>query len=270
MNVAPPSSPKSFALLRTDDSPADTTTIARALADPLGCTVADLLQLLAQRSGLLAEELPEALATRCISFLTQAGVQAEMVPQSAVVDQPECIVLRSGRPDEDVFFYVAPKRKGAFPWANLLWIDLVSVQELSREECDELEFDGSGGDLDAARVRRVKSSRLVTKYSLCVDLVISEPWLLLRIPQERFEFASTGLPTFATRRENLVALAAVIASRTLTAHLGPGMKWVEKNSPPREHRLQSHAIYHGYLRWQLTRLLWQSRSSQGPSETCQA
>jgi hypothetical protein len=133
-----------------------------------------------------------------------------------------------------------------------LWIDLVSVQELSREECDDLDFVGGGGDLDAPRVRRVKSSRLVTKYPLFVDLVISEPWLLLRIPQEGFEFAATGLPTFKTRRENLIALAATIASRAITANLGPGMKWVESDGPRREHRLQSRAIYEGFLRWQLT------------------
>jgi hypothetical protein len=244
-----------FALLRTDESTADITRIGRALAEPLGYKAADLVQVLSQRAGVLAEYLPEPTANRCISLLTQAGIEARMVPQSAIVDHPELIVLRSGRPDENVFFYVAPKRKGTVQWANLLWIDLVSVQELSTEECSDLEFDGGGGDLDAGGVRRVKSSRLVTKYPLFVDLVTSEPWLLLRIPQERFEFAATGLPTFTTRRENLIALAAVIASRAVTAHLGPGMKWVESNSPPREHRLQSQVIYKGFLRWQLTRLV---------------
>jgi hypothetical protein len=256
---------QAFALLRTDESPADIAKIGRALAAPLGYNVADLVQVLAQRAGVLAEHLPEAVASRCISLLTQSGIQARMVPQSAIVDQPELNVLRSGRPDEDVFFYVAAKRKGTFPWAKLLWIDLVSVQELSREECDDLDFVGGGGELDAPRVRRVKSSRLLTKYPLFVDLVISEPWLLLRIPQERFEFAATGLPTFTTGRDNLFALAATMASRAITAHLGPGMKWVESNSPPREHRLQSQAIYNGFLRWQLTRILLARTALEDPS-----
>jgi hypothetical protein len=32
------------------------------------------------------------------------------------------------------------------------------------------------------------------------------------------------------------------------------MQWLGSQSPPRENRMPSQAIYHGYLRWQLTRL----------------
>jgi hypothetical protein len=256
---------ETFAVLHTDESKVDIAKVGRLIAEPLGYALADLLPLLAQRSGILAEHLPEHIARQCTGLLTQAGIQAQMVPQAVIVDHPELAVLRSGRPDEEVFFYVGLERKGTFPWSNLLWIDLVSVQELAKEECDDLEFTGSGGGgVDSPRVRRVKTTRLVTKYPLFVDMVISEPWLLLRIPQERFDFAATALPTFATRRENLVALAAVIASRALKAHLGPGMKWVESNTSPREHRLQSQAIYAGFLRWRLTCLaLAKEETSQG-------
>jgi hypothetical protein len=106
---------QTFALLRTDDSQADMTKIGRVLAEPLGYAVADLVQDLAQRVGVLAEHLPEPLANRCISLLTQAGIQARMVPQTAVVDLPELIILRSGRPDQDACFYVGSEAKGAFP-----------------------------------------------------------------------------------------------------------------------------------------------------------
>jgi hypothetical protein len=262
---------ETFAVLHTADSKLDIARVGRLIAEPLGCALADLLPALAQRSGILAERLPEHIALHCIGLLTQAGIQAKMVPQAAIVDHPELVVLRSGRPDEDVFFYVGLERKGTFPWNSLLWIDLVSIQELAKEECDDLEFTAAGaGQLDAPRVRRVKSSRLVTKYPLFVDLVTSDPWLLLRIPQDRFDFAATGLPTFATRRENLIALAAVIASRALKAHLGPGMKWVESNTPPREHRLQSKPIYAGFLRWRLTCLTLAKKevpANRGPDLT---
>jgi hypothetical protein len=243
---------QTFAVLYTGESKLDIAKVGRLIAEPLDYAVADLLPALAQRSGILAEHLPEHIARQCVGLLTEAGVRVQMVPQVEIVDLPELLILRSGRPDEGVFFYVGLERKGTLPWSNLLWIDLVSVQELAKEECDELEFTPGGGELDSGRVRRVKSTRLVTKYPLFVDLVISEPWMLLRLPQDRFEFAATGVPTFPTRRENLIALAAVIASRALKAHLGPGMKWVESNSPPREHRLQSQAIYAGLLRWRLT------------------
>jgi hypothetical protein len=257
-------SKQTFAVLHTAEAKRDIAQVGRLIAEPLGYALADLLQALAQRSGILAEHLPEHVARQCVGLLTQAGIRAQMVPQAVIVDHPELLVLRSGRPDEEVFFYVGLERKGTFPWNNLLWIDLVSIQELAKEERDELEFTPGGGELDTGRVRRVKSTRLVTKYPLFVDLVIAEPWLLMRIPQDRFEFTATGVPTFPTRRENLIALAAVIASRALKAHLGPGMKWVESNSPPREHRLQSQAIYAGFLRWRLTCLaLTQQEASKG-------
>jgi hypothetical protein len=256
---------ETFAVLHTGESTLDISRVGRLIAEPLGYALADLLPALAQRSGILAERLQEHIALQCVGLLIQAGIRAQMVPQAAIVDHPEVVVLRSGRPDEEVFFYIGPERKGTFPWSNFFWIDLVSVQELAKEECDDLDFTAGGGSggVDSPRVRRVKSTRLVTKYPLFVDLVISEPWLLLRIPQDRFDFAATGLPTFATRRENMIALAAVIASRALKAHLGPGMKWVESNSPPREHRLQSQAIYAGFLRWRLTCMALAQKTNHG-------
>jgi hypothetical protein len=94
----------------------------------------------------------------------------------------------------------------------------------------------------------------VTKRTLFADLVTHEPWLLLRIPLERFSYAATGLPVFPIRRQNLIAFAATIASRASGARLGVGMQWLGSQSPPRENRMPSQAIYRGYLRWQLTRL----------------
>ena len=85
-------------------------------------------------------------------------------------------------------------------------------------------------------------------------MVTYEPWLLLRISDERFEFTTTGLPTFAARRDNLIALSAAIAERATKGHLGPGMKWLDSGGPRHPHRVASHAIYSGFLRWQLTRL----------------
>jgi hypothetical protein len=97
----------------------------------------------------------------------------------------------------------------------------------------------------------------VTAYQLFIDVVSRDSWLLLRIPQKPFDFAATGLPTFSSRRENLIALAAEIASRAIRARLGPGLKWIESNTPPREQRVASQAVYAGFLRWQLARLFLQ-------------
>jgi hypothetical protein len=232
-----------------DDSDLDVPAVARLIAELLDLSLVDLIQVLPQRSGILAENA-EHVADRCIAVLAAGGIKARAVPQSAVVEPPEVVTLRSGLADEDVFFYVASDRKGVVKWPEVIWVDFASVQEPCVEEVEDWvisevdEGDEGGGS------RR----RFVTKRPLFADLVTHEPWLLLRIPLERFEYAATGLPLFPSRRQNLMAFAATIASRASAAHLGVGLQWLGSQSPPRENRMPSQAIYHGYLRWQLTRL----------------
>jgi hypothetical protein len=132
-------------------------------------------------------------------------------------------------------------------WLGVLWVDFVAVQELSKEG-----YEYIGDEDNEGFAHRVP--KLVTKYPLFVDVVSSEPWLLLRVPQEHFDFAATGLPTFGGRRDSLIALSAAIAERATKAHVGPGMKWLGSEGPRHPHRVASHAVYSGFLRWQLTRL----------------
>jgi hypothetical protein len=247
--------PRSFAIVRMDDSDLDLPAVARLIAELLDLSLVDLIQVLPQRSGILAENLAEHVADRCIAVLAAAGINARAVPQSAVVERPEVVTLRSGRADEDVFFYVASDRKGVVKWPEAIWVDLVSTQEPSMEEVEDWSFGKTrASDPFPGRIIRQTEHRFVTKRPLFVDLVTHEPWLLLRIPQEHFEYAATGLPVFPDRRENVIAFAATIASRASAARLGIGLQWLGSQSPPRENRMPNQAIYHGYLRWQLTRL----------------
>ena len=109
-----------FAIVRTDNSEFDVAKVARVLADSLDLAVVDLVQLLPQRSGILAEDLLENVANRCAVLLADAGVAVRVVPQSAVVEPPELFALRSGRVDEDVFFYVGSGRKGVVKWSGIV------------------------------------------------------------------------------------------------------------------------------------------------------
>ncbi|HEV8002631.1 MAG TPA: hypothetical protein VGP63_22280 [Planctomycetaceae bacterium] len=242
--------PASFAIVRMDDSDLDVPAVARLTAELLDLSLVDLIQVLPQRSGILAENLAEHVADRCVAVLAAAGIDVRAVPQSAVVEPPEVVTLRSGRADEEVFFYVTSDRKGAVKWPDVIWVDFVSVQEPSVEEVEDwvISQDPEGGEGGGSR------RRFVTKRTLFADLATREPWLLLRIPLERFAYAATGLPVFPDRRENLIAFAATIASHASAARLGVGMQWLGSQSPPRENRMPSQTIYHGYLRWQLTRL----------------
>ena len=103
-----------FAIVRTDDSALDATRVARLIAGTLEIAVADFadfVQSLSQRHGILVENLAEPVASRCVALLIEAGVEARAVPQSAIVEPPEFIMLRSGRPDDNVFFYVGASGK---------------------------------------------------------------------------------------------------------------------------------------------------------------
>ena len=242
--------PSSFAIVRMDDSELDVPAVARLIAEILDLSVVDLLQVLPQRSGIFADNLLEQVADRCVAVLTAAGINVRAVAQSAVIEPPEVVILRSGRADEDVLFYVASDRQGVVKWPDVIWVDYVSVQEPSVEEFEDWDINGEG---DRAAVRRFKNRRFVTKQSLFADVVTDEPWLLLRIPLERFAFAATGLKVYPSRRQNLTAFSAAIALRANAARRGSGLRWLESRSQPRENRMPSQAIYHGYLRWQLTR-----------------
>jgi hypothetical protein len=143
------------------------------------------------------------------------------------MEPPEFVTLRSARLDGDGFKYSATDQQGFVKWSDVLWIEFASIPVSASEEFQP---------------------------GLFVDLVTYEPWLLMRIPSEKFDFTATGLPILPARRPNLIALAVELASRANEARLGPGLQWMESESPPREHRVPSQAIYRGMLRWQLTRL----------------
>ncbi len=241
---------ETFAVVQIDDAPIDYAQVARVIADPLDLVVAELVPLLSQRSGIFAENLPEGLAKLCAAALIYAGINVQVVAQSAVVELPEVVTLRSARPDDEVFFWLAQERKGVVKWADVVWVDLVSVQEATTEEFEDWHVVNKGG---GPKIQHFKTQRLVTKTPWFIDLVIYEPWLMLRIPQDGFEFTATGLPVFPTRRDNLTALSAAIATKADDATLGPGLAWIESRSTPRENRIPSQAVYRGFLRWQLTR-----------------
>lgn len=238
------------AVVRMDDERVDFSVMARCLREPLEEDVVDLIPLLPGRGGIVAEGLPPHVAAQCIALLRLEGIAAESIPQSKVVDLPELLTLRSCGPADAVLFYVADEQRGVVKWPEVIWVDLVAVDEHTTEQFEDWELRGND---QGATVRRVQSQRLVMKRPIFVDVVSYDPWRRLRIPQERFDFAATGLPIFPTRRENLIALAATIGTKATSASLGPGLDWLETRTPPQEHRLQSHAIYEGYLRWQLTR-----------------
>ena len=71
-----------------DDSDIEIPAVARLMAELLDLSVVDLIQVLPQRSGILAENLAEHVADRCIAVLAAAGVDVGAVPQSSVVEPP--------------------------------------------------------------------------------------------------------------------------------------------------------------------------------------
>jgi len=241
-----------FAVVRTAEGRVDSHGVARLLAKPLQLAVPDLLQVLPRRSGILAENPTEQVAQECLALIVNAGIETRVVPQSSVVELPELITLGSGRPDDDGFSYGAAGQQGVVQWSDVLWVDVISIPETTKEEFDDWDVDWSGGsELGGARVRRFKNQRLATKTTIFVDLVTYQPWLLMRIPSQPFDFAGTGLPLLPVRRQNLIAIASAIGARAVDARIGPGLQALASRTTP-DLRHPSEAVYLGFLRWQLT------------------
>jgi hypothetical protein len=245
-----------FAVLRVDDdADIDIRTIARLIAEPLELSYGELIQVLPSRSGLFAENLTEHDAIKCAAWVVEGGVKVKVIPQSAIVDPPDFVILRSGAPGDDVFFYIADDQQGVAKWSEILWIDFVTILEQVMEGVNDIR---PMDDDEGSTPRLYQSPRTITRTSTYVDLVVYEPWMVLRIPQVTFDFTRSSLPILPARRQNLIELASTIASRATTARLGPGMKWCESGTPPRDYRVPSPAVYQGFLRWQMTRLFLQS------------
>jgi hypothetical protein len=249
-----------FAIVRTADDKLDAPGVARLLAEPLQLAVPDLLQVLPRRSGILAESLTEHVARQCLALLVNAGIAAQVVPQLSIVELPELVTLRSGRPDDQGFSYGASDQQGVVQWSEVLWVDFVSILESTTEEFDDWVLDYSTNE-DRSPLRRFKNRRLVTKPTMFVDLVTYKPWLLMRIPSERFDFAATGLPMFPVARQNLTVIASEIASRAVDARIGPGLQALISRTKSPSVRPPSQAVYRGFLRWQLT-LLFLAKPSE--------
>lgn len=249
---------ETHAVLLTGDELPDLPVAAAAMAEVLGFTTADVLQLLGLRSGLLIEGLALDRARVCASALQHAGVPVRVVPDAKVVELPELLTLKAARVLDEGLEYLAPQTHGVAPWNELIWIDLVHVHHVEQETFEDWKVVKSGGG--GMDVKRFKSNRSVSRWPPHIDVVSYDPWLLLRIPLDGFQFATTGLTLHENRKQNLYAMCIAIASRAPDITLGPGMRWFREGSPPMENRVPGDVVYRNSLRWRLTKLFLEPAS----------
>jgi hypothetical protein len=255
--MAQSESTEAFAVVQMDDSEIDWRDLARKLAKILEVEVADLVHLMPQRSGIFAEKLAKSVAQHCVALAASEGISARFVPQSAVQELPTMIALRSCRLQDDGFACHAAGQEGFIKWPDVLWIDFVSIPAQRKEKpaAEPQAVLNRRTTAEGTPLPEFPSARSsATDRVVSVDLLSYEPWLLIRIPLENFDYATTGLPILPARRQNLVALASELSSRAAGARRGPGLDFLESGGPPKEHRLPNETCYWGYLRWQLTRL----------------
>jgi hypothetical protein len=239
-----------FALIRADSHEFDFVTAAGLLAESLAIVRADVLQQISNRGGILWEGLSEHQARVCETRLRTAGLSVRAIAELSLVELPEVLTIRAGRILEDCFQFQTLKDSGSIPWQEFVWINLAHVQRLDKETFDD--WDVVGDSESGARVVRNKSKRLATRWQVRFDLVSYEPWLLLRIPCESFQFGATGLTVHPNRRQNVLALAVALAARAEEAVLGPGLTWCDEHRPPDDLRIANERLYEEFVRWQLT------------------
>lgn len=228
---------------------------APALAAATGTPHADCIQLLVKSGGFAVERADRRFAEHLVERLKAGGVEAVVVPQAEVVDPPAALEVRQGRIGAMGFVYQSGIEELLAEWDSCVWIDLIELVE--RRVVPQIRYEPFGD-------RNVEQQenplpKIEEERPLAIEILAAGPLRRLRIRNDRFAFAATGLKLHTNKRQNAIALAIAIGSRASDvgpgiAELGPGMQWLRTGAPPRPERFDDPERYERSLRARLTRM----------------
>lgn len=235
---------------------------APILAAATGTPHADCIQLLVKSGGFAVERANGRFAEHLVERLRTGGVEAIVVPQAEVVDPPAALEVRQGRVEATGFVYQSGIEELRVAWDSCLWIDLIELVE--RRVVPQIRYEPFGD-------RNVEQQenplpKIEEERPLAIEILAAGPLRRLRIRNDRFAFAATGLKMHTNKRQNAIALAIAIGSRASDvgpgiadtgerfAELGPGMAWLRTGAPPRPERFDDPERYERTLRARLTRM----------------
>ncbi|HEV7279983.1 MAG TPA: hypothetical protein VGN57_07185 [Pirellulaceae bacterium] len=247
------------AVLLANDERATLQKASPILAAATGEPNADALQRLVKNGGFALEGADRRLAEHLVQRLRAGGVEAFVVRQAEVIDPPAALEVRHGRIEARGFVYRSGIEELLILWESCVWIDLIELVERRVEPQVHYPYGDREFGQDENPLPRIEEDR-----PLALEILAVGPLRRLRIRNDRFAFAATGLKMHTNKRQNAIALAIAIGSRASDegpghagrgiAELGPGMEWLRTGAPPRPERFDDPERYERSLRARLTRL----------------
>lgn len=256
---------ESFAVLLASDKREALQKAAQMLAAATGEPHADSLQRLVKSGGFAVERADRRFAEHLVEELRAGGVGAFVVRQAEVVDPPAALEVRQGRIEATGFVYRSGIEELLVTWGSCVWIDLIELVE--RRIVHEIRYDPFGDRHMEEQENPLP--KIEEERPLALEIVAAGPLRRLRIRNDRFAFAATGLKMHSNKRQNAIALAIAVGSRASdaglqdsgpgdaaagVAELGPGLEWLRNGTPPRPERFDDPERYERSLRARLTRL----------------
>jgi hypothetical protein len=234
---------------------------APVLAAATGVPNADAMQRLVKNGGFAVERADRRFAEHLVERLRKGGVEAVVVSQSEIVEPPAALEVRQGRIGPTGFVYQSGIEELLAEWDSCVWIDLIELVE--RRVVPQIEYPYGDREFgpDENPLPKIEEER-----PLAIEILAAGPLRRLRIRNDRFAFAATGLKLHTNKRQNAIALAIAIGSRASDvgpgiaeqgaklAELGPGMQWLRTGAPPKPERFDDPERYERTLRARLTRM----------------
>lgn len=242
-----------YALIVVSDQRLEPLVVVDALDSVLEAGRADLLRTVAEKWGILADDITEAEAIACQRRLHALGLKTVVRPATELVDPPEPQFASAARVDPLGFAWKARGDLVLTEWNEVAYVDLLQIDESKHVLYEDSEAQDEG------RSKTVRRPGIVTKPGFVLVIgtttpVTHTPVTQIRIRSDKFSFESTGLKLEPSGLANLKRLAHEVARHAPTALVGNSVPRTP-DAPSKPEVCRTERIATARIRWKLTRAI---------------
>jgi hypothetical protein len=227
--------------------------VVDALDSVLEAGRADLLRTVAEKWGILADDITEAEAMTCQRRLHAPCLESVVRPANQIVDPPEPQSASAARVDPLGFAWKARGDLVLTEWNEVAYVDLLQIDESKHVLYEDSEAHDEG------RSKTVRRPGIVTKPGFVLVIGTTTPTThtpvtQIRIRSDKFSFESTGLKLEPSGLANLKRLAYEVARHAPTALVGTSVPRTP-DAPSKPEVCRTERIATARIRWKLTRAI---------------
>ena len=242
-----------YALIVVSDQRLEPLVVVDALDSVLEAGRADLLRTVAEKWGILADDITEAEAIACQRLLHALGLETVVRPATELVDPPEPQFASAARVDPLGFAWKARGDLVLTEWNEVAYVDLLQIDESKHVLYEDSEAQDEG------RSKTVRRPGIVTKPGFVLVIGTTTPTThtpvtQIRIRSDKFSFESTGLKLEPSGLANLKRLAYEVARHAPTALVGNSVPRTP-DAPSKPEVCRTERIATARIRWKLTRAI---------------